>query len=79
MTIVTKEVTSPVAEFPVSICSTSKFICSSDAGATRLLITGDDNSYKNNVYKNRMMRILFQLKIEFIITYLKMKGKKAYM
>ena len=27
---------SPVAEFSVSICSTSKFICSSDGGVPRL-------------------------------------------
>ena len=45
----------PVAEFSMSICSTSKFICSSDDGVPRLLITEYDSSYKSNIYKNRMM------------------------
>ena len=32
----------PVAEFSVSICSTPKFICSSDGDVPRLLITEND-------------------------------------
>ena len=44
-----------VAEFSVSICSTPKFICSSDDGVPRLLITENDTSYKSNIDKNRMM------------------------
>ena len=32
----------PVTEFSVSICSTLKFICSSDDGVPRLLITEND-------------------------------------
>ena len=47
-------VVSPVAEFSVSICSTPKFICSSDDVAPRLLITEYDTSYKSSFYKNRM-------------------------
>ena len=67
---------SPVAEFSVPICSTPKFICSSVDGVPKLLITENDTSYKNNIYKNRMMWILYQFKIEFKTnTYLKMKGK----
>ena len=31
-------------------CVTPKFICSSDDGVTRLLITENDISYKSNVY-----------------------------
>ena len=38
----------PVTEFSVSICSTPKFICSSDDGEPRLLITENDTSYKTN-------------------------------
>ena len=45
--------TDPVAEFSVSICSTPKFICSSDDGVSRLLITESDTSYKSNIYRNR--------------------------
>ena len=45
----------PVAEFSVSICSSSKFICSSDNCVPRLSIAENDTSYKNNIYKNRMM------------------------
>ena len=68
-------VKSPVAEFSVSICSTSKFICSSDDGVARLLMK-EIPPYKSNIYKNRVMSILYQFKIEFIIiTYLKVKGK----
>ena len=68
----------PVAEFSVSICSTPKFICTSVDGIPRLLITV--NKYKSNFYKNRMIWILYQFKIKFIIiTYLKVKGKKCYM
>ena len=44
-----------VAEFLVSICSTPKFICTSDEGVPRLLITENYTSYKSNIYKNRMM------------------------
>ena len=53
---------SPLAEFSLSICSTPKFICTSDDGVNyrsrlliRLLITENDTSYKRNVYKSRMM------------------------
>ena len=46
---------SPVAEFSVSICSTPKFICSSDDSVRRLLITENDTSYKNIFCKYRMM------------------------
>ena len=35
-------VISPVAEFSVLVCSTPKFICSSDYGVPRLLITEND-------------------------------------
>ena len=66
----------PIAEYSVSICSTPKFLCSSDDGVHRLLIRGNDTSYKSNIYKNRMMWLLYQFKIEFItITYLKVRGK----
>ena len=47
-----------------------------DDGVPRLLITESDISYKNNIYKNRMMWKSYQFKIEFITkTYLKLKGK----
>ena len=66
----------PVAEFSVSISSTSKFICSSDDGVPRLLITGNDTSYESNIYKNRMMWTSYQFKIKFTITtYLIVKGQ----
>ena len=38
--------TSPEAEFSVSICSTQKFICSSDDGVPKLLVLENDTSYK---------------------------------
>ena len=41
----------PEADFSVSICSTLKFICSSDDGVSRLLITENDTSYKSNTSK----------------------------
>ena len=41
----------------------SKFICISDDGMPKLLITENDTSYKNNIYKNRMMWILYHFKI----------------
>ena len=66
--------TSPVAEFSVSICSTPKFFSSSDDGVPALFIAENDTSYKNNVPKNGMMWILYQFKIEIII-YLNVKGK----
>ena len=68
---------SPVAEFSVSICSKPKFVCSSDDGIPRLLITeNDNNSYKSNIFKNRMMWILYHFKIEFAAnTFLEVKGK----
>ena len=76
--IKSNEWTDSVAEFSVSICSTPKFIYSSDDDVPRLLITENDASYKSNT-KNRMMRILYHFKIEFIIiTYLKVKSKEAY-
>ena len=65
----------PVAEISVSICSTPKFIYTSDDGIPRLLISQSDPSYKSNIFKNRMMLILYQFIIEFIITYLKVKSK----
>ena len=43
----------PVAEFSVSVCSTPKFICSSDEGVPRLLNTENDASCKSNIYRNR--------------------------
>ena len=43
----------PSSRFSVSICSTLKFICSSDDEVSRLLITENDTSYKSNVSKNR--------------------------
>ena len=66
--------TLPVVEFSVSICSTPKFFCSSDDGVPRILITENDASYKSNINKNKMMWMLFQLKIEFIIIN-SLKGK----
>ena len=70
---------SPIAEFSVSIYSTLKFICNSDGGVRRLLITEKDTSYKSNIYKNRIMWRSYQFEIEFITnTYLKVKGKQAY-
>ena len=66
----------PVAEFSESICSTPKFVCSSNDGIPKVLITKNDNSYKSNIYKNRMMWILYHFKIEFIVnTYLEINGK----
>ena len=59
-------------EFSVSICSTPKFICSLDDGVPMLLITGNDASYISNIYKNMIMWIFYQFKIDFtIITFLK--------
>ena len=66
----------PVAEISVSICSTPKFIYTSDDGIPRLLISQSDPSYKSNINKNRMMWISCHFKIKFIIiTYLKVKDK----
>ena len=66
----------PEAEFSVSICSTPKFIWSSDDCVPRLLITENDISYKSNIYKSRMMWTLYYIKIVFWVNiYLKVKGK----
>ena len=46
-------VSTPIAEFSVSICSTPKFICSSADGILRLLITGNGISYESNLYKKQ--------------------------
>ena len=35
----------PAAEFSMSICSIPNFICSSEDGVSRLLVTGSDTSY----------------------------------
>ena len=66
-----------VAEFSASICSAPKFICSSNDGVLILLTTKNDASYKSNIYKNRMMLIYYEFKIEFIMNtlYLKVKEK----
>ena len=68
---------SPVAECSVSICSTPKFVRSSDDGIPRLLISeNDNNSHKTNIYRNTMIWILYHFKTEFIAnTYLEAKGK----
>ena len=60
-------ISNPVAEFSVSICSTPKFACGLDDDVPRLLITENDTSYRSNIYKNRMMWILHQFKNKFII------------
>ena len=67
---------SPVAEFSVSICSTPKFICSSDDSVRRLLMTKNDASYKSNISKNRMIRTSYQLKIEFITNKYLLKSER---
>ena len=42
----------------------------------RLLITVNENFFKSMIYKNRMIIILCQFKIEFIVNaYLEVKGK----
>ena len=51
-----------VAEFSVSNYSTPKFICASDDGVPRLLITENDNIDK----KSNLYRFYIQFKIEFI-------------
>ena len=56
-----------VVEFSVSIWNTPKFICSSDDGVPRLLITEYHASYKSYIYKSRMIWVSYKFKIEFII------------
>ena len=53
--IINLTVKEPVAEFSVPVCSTRKFICSSDDGVPRFLTRRNDTSYKSNIYKNRMI------------------------
>ena len=66
----------PVAEFSATVCRTQNFFCSSDDGVSRLLITENNTSYKNTIYKNEMMWIFCQFKIEFIIiNHLKVKDR----
>ena len=43
----------PVTEFSVSICSAPKFVCSSDDGIPRLLITEIDNNSCNRALKKQ--------------------------
>ena len=50
-------VTLPVAEFSVSICSTPKFICSSDDGVPRLLNT-DNYMVENNTIRCKKLAII---------------------
>ena len=70
----------PVAEFSASTCIISKFICSSENGIPRLLITENDTSYiKATFTKSGWCEYEINLKLEFIIiSYLKVKGKQAY-
>ena len=56
----------PVAEFSVSVCITLKFICTPNDGVPTLLITENDTSYKSNIYKNKIMWILYPFKVEFM-------------
>ena len=46
-----------VAEFPVPVCSSPKFICSLDDGVPRLLITENDAFYKSRIATGDYLRL----------------------